>query len=181
MEVKWEAITSISTVFLTLFTLGLMLATIWLAVIALQAKNTWKDELRQRNRLEAVRNANTLLSKLQESIVVFHGAYLGEQFMEEYWAKLDEAIAEIPNVIDELLAIGCQEISDVFQNLAKQFLYLVEIDSTGKVLVRKDLINLQDYKEQKYKYLSDKREELGLQIEKLKELCHSEINKFYKK
>ena len=99
MQINWNAMTAISTVALTLFTLGLMIATIWLAIIALKAKNTWKKELIESKKLESLINFLTKYTDIMLYLDICTRSYaVSEKTSENPPEKIDYKKEQ--NIID---------------------------------------------------------------------------------
>lgn len=186
MEVNWEAITSISTVFLTLFTLGLMLATIWLAIIALQAKNTWKEEHKERKKLDILRETKMLLNNLYvhlstAKVNTNKHLYSYEQ-IKDYLRKLHRLLEQLLNLQDELMCINCEIFSGALleiitkgnNSLIFQKIFAGPIENITS-------LSEEEVQESEIVALLKRHEELMSLIEKSTDVCNQEIKKFYTK
>ncbi len=177
MNYNWDALTAISTFFLTLFTLGLMLATIWLAIIALQAKNTWKDEHKEKKRLDLIRLTKNLLVNLSSHLCIAkHISCNGDEY--DYLVKLHRLSEQLLNLQDELMCINCAIFSGtlieiitkgnncpIFQSAIAGNVNF-DIDSNYAII-------------SEFKALLKNQDELLNLINKSIEICDVEIQKFY--
>lgn len=185
MTISWEAITSISTVFLTLFTLGLMVATFWLAIIALQAKNAWKDEFKEKKKLDLLRKTKTLLNNLDIHLYTVSletdRTLQGFEHVDKYLTILHNMLEELLLVQEELIDIKCEEFSNLFVSIA----YKGNNSPFFKLLTNNPNTNVsastEERQNQEVNALLTNANEIKDLINKSKIICDKEIQKFYTK
>lgn len=183
---NWEAITSISTVFLTLFTLGLMLATIWLAIIALQAKNTWKEELQEKKKLDLLRDIKTLLNSLHSYLCTIP-LYINREIFS--YDKVKDSLIELHRLLEQLLNLQ-DELSCINYDIFEGILLAIITKgnncplfkkAAGEVVQMEVPISDEEAQNQEITGLLNNREELMELIRKSINICNEEIKKFYTK
>ena len=179
---NWDAITSISTALLTLFTLGLMVATFWLAITAYQAKNTWKSELKERKKLDLLREAKLLLEKIQTHLYFVETStnlqYNDIEQVDEYLSEHKDTLSKLLNIQQELIYIKCE----VFSNILMAIIAKGNTSPIFKALLNKPIIppiSTQERIQEEVKILLANTTEIKDLIHKSVMICDEEIQKFY--